>query len=128
MTSKKDDRPQRRGVIDPAVADLIDEMDGKAEERSLTRTERQRRAKERVKAKARNRVMLDLPIEIETHIKAIAEKEKCPVSQVAAVLIWQGLNDLEKGLLDLDQFKRTSRSPRYNWNLVFPPESEDNEF
>jgi hypothetical protein len=33
MTSKKDDRPQRRGVIDPAVADLLDEMDG-AEERS----------------------------------------------------------------------------------------------
>jgi predicted DNA-binding protein len=62
-----------------------------------------------VKAKARNRVMLDLPPEIEERIKAIAKKEKCPVSQVAALLIWQGLNDLEKELLDLDQFKRIRR-------------------
>lgn len=119
---------KRRDAIDPAVADLLGHMDRKTEERSLSTADRQRRAKERAKAKARNRVMLDLPPEIEARIKAIATDESCPASQVAALLIWQGLSDLNNGLLDLDQFKKSSRSPRYNWNLVFLPKGEDDEF
>ena len=119
---------KRRDVIDPVVADLLGHMDRRAEERTLSVADRKRKAKERAKAQARNRVMLDLPPEIEARIKAIATDESCPASQVAALLIWQGLNDLDNGILDLDQYKRTSRSPRYNWNLIFLPKGEDDEF
>jgi hypothetical protein len=119
---------ERRETIDPAVADLLSHMERKAEERTLSVSERKRKVKERTKAQARNRVMLDLPQEIEACIKAIAVEERCPTSQVAAILIWHGLGDLERGLFELSQFKRPSRSPRYDWNLVFPLKSEDNEF
>jgi hypothetical protein len=115
----KDSPIQRRSAIDPAVAELLGTMDQKASERSLQRDDRRRKIKEREKARARNRVMLDLPLEIEKRIKALAEKHECPISQIAALLIWQGLQDLENGLLNPSVYKKPSRSPRYTWNLVF---------
>jgi hypothetical protein len=115
----KDSPIQRRSAIDPAVAELLGAMDQKASERSLPREDRRRKKKEREKAKARNRVMLDLPQEIEARIKDLAEKHECPISQIAALLIWQGLKDLDSGLLNPGVYKKPSRSPRYTWNLVF---------
>jgi hypothetical protein len=116
----KDSPAQRRNVIDPAVAELLGTMEQKASERSLSIEDRRRRKKEREKARARNRVMLDLSPEIEMRIKTLAAKHECPISQIAALLIWQGLQDLENGLLNPSVYKKPSRSPRYTWNLVFP--------
>ncbi len=110
---------QRRSAIDPAVADLLGSMDQKESERSLPRDDRLRKVKEREKARARNRVMLDLPQEIEKKIKALAAKYECPVSQITALLIWQGVQDLDNGLLNPSAYKKPSNSPRYTWNLVF---------
>jgi hypothetical protein len=115
----KENTVQRRSAIDPAVADLLGSMEQKASERALPRDERQRKVKEREKARARNRVMLDLPPEIEKRIKALAVKHECTISQIAALLIWQGVQDLENGLLNPSAYKKPSRSPRYTWNLVF---------
>ena len=115
----KDSLVQRRSAIDPTVAELLGTMESKADERSLSVDDRRRRKKEREKARARNRVMLDLPQEIEAQIKDLAEKHECPISQIAALLILQGLKDLESGLLNPGVYKRPSRSPRYTWNLVF---------
>ena len=115
----KDRSIQRRSAIDPTVAELLGSMEQKASERSLPLDARRRRRKEREKAKARNRVMLDLPQEIEALIKALAEKHECPISQIAALLIWQGLKDMDRGLLNPSVYKKPSRSPRYTWNLVF---------
>jgi hypothetical protein len=115
----KDSPVQRRSVIDPAVAELLETMDKKASERSLPRDDRFRKVREREKARARNRVMLDLPQEIEKRIKALAVKHECTSSQIAALLIWQGIKDLENGLLNPSAYKKPSRSPRYTWNLVF---------
>jgi hypothetical protein len=123
----KDSSIQRRNVIDPAVAELLGTMEQKANERSLPLEDRRRRKKEREKAKARNRVMLDLPHEIEARIKNLAAKHECPISQIAALLIWQGLQDLENGLLNPSAYKKPSRSPRYSWNLVFPGRVQNNE-
>ena len=118
----KDSPIQRRSAIDPAVAELLGTMEQKANERSLPRDDRRRKIKEREKARARNRVMLDLPQEIEARIKALAEKHECPISQIAALLIWQGLKDLDTGLLNPGVYKKSSKSPRYTWNLVFSDE------
>jgi hypothetical protein len=115
----KDNPIQRRSAIDPAVAELLGTMERKADERSLSLDDRRRRKKEREKARARNRVMLDLPQEIEVRIKDLAEMHECPISQIAALLIWQGLKDLDSGLLNPGAYKKPSRSPRYTWNLIF---------
>ena len=115
----KDSPIQRRSAIDPAVAELLGTMEQKARDRSLPRDDRQRKVKEREKARARNRVMLDLPQEIEKQIKSLAVKHECPISQIAALLIWQGVQDLENGLLNPSEYKKPSRAPRYTWNLVF---------
>jgi hypothetical protein len=123
----KDNSVQRRSAIDPAVAELLGDMEQKASERTLPRDDRQRRIKEREKARARNRVMLDLPQEIEKRIKALAAKHGCPISQIAALLIWQGIKDLDSGLLNPGVYKKPSRSPRYTWNLVFPEEFRNGE-
>ena len=87
----KDNPIQRRSAIDPAVAELLETMEQKASERSLPQDDRRRKVKEREKARARNRVMLDLPQEVEKRIKALAVKHECPISQIAALLIWQGI-------------------------------------
>ena len=115
----KENLVQRHSAIDPAVAELLGTMEQKARDRSLPRDDRLRKVKEREKARARNRVMLDLPQEIEKQIKSLAVKHECPISQIAALLIWQGVQDLENGLLNPSEYKKPSRSPRYTWNLVF---------
>jgi hypothetical protein len=123
----KDSPVQRRSAIDPAVAELLGTMEQKASERSLTLEDRRRMKREREKTKARNRVMLDLSQEIEAQIKDLAEKHECPISQIAALLLWQGLQDLENGLLNPSAYKKPSRSPRYTWNLVIPGRMQNGE-
>ena len=123
----KDSPIQRRSAIDPAVAELLGTMERKASERSLPREDRRRKKKEREKARARNRVMLDLPQEIEARLKDLAIKHECPISQIAALLIWQGVKDLENGLLNPSVYKKASRSPRYTWNLVFIEKFQNDE-
>ena len=123
----KDSPVQRRSAIDPAVAELLGTMEQKAIERSSSLDDRRRRKKEREKARARNRVMLDLPQEIEERIKSLAVKHECPISQIAALLIWQGLKDLESGRLNPGVYKKPSRSPRYMWNLVISEEFRSGE-
>jgi hypothetical protein len=111
----------RRAAIDPAVAEILSDMDDKQAVRALPVRARQRKTRERAKAKARNRVMLDLPQVLIARIKTIASdpKNRIPESQIAALLLWQGLHDLDAGLLTLSPYKRPSRSPRYDWNLIF---------
>ena len=111
----------RRAAIDPAVAEILSDMDEKQVERALPARERQRKSRERAKSKARSRVMLDLPSALIARIKALASEpqNRIPESQIAALLIWQGLHDLDAGLLTLSPYKRPSRSPRYDWNLIF---------
>ena len=123
----KSNPTQRRSAIDPAVADLLGSMERKADDRALPLNERKRKKKEREKARARNRVMLDLPPVIEAQIKELAIKHECPISQIAALLIWQGLKDLEAGQLNPGIYKKPSRSPRYSWNLVFFEKSRNDE-
>jgi hypothetical protein len=109
---------RRKPSIDPAVADLLKQDQHRQEQRAAPLAERQRRHKEREKARARNRKMLDLPVALTDILTDLAERYRCPESQIAALLMVQGLEDLLSGKLDVFSFRIPSRSPRYDFNLV----------
>jgi hypothetical protein len=118
-----DDRNlNRRPIIDPAVADLLSNMEQRQAESQMTRNERRKRNRERNKIAARReqRATYDLPPSLRQLIKQMAEKERLPASQLVTLALIRFLDDLQDGKIDLGQYKEPSRSPRYDWNLIFP--------
>lgn len=119
MAKKKtDDSP----ALDPVVANLLSGMEQRQQEAQLPRKERERLVKERNKIKARReqRATYDLPPIIREAIMRLAETQKIPASQLATLALARFLNEYENGSIDLGEYKQPSRSPRYDWNLVFP--------
>jgi len=110
---------KRRPTIDPAVADILGNLDKKQADARLPKADRKAKAKERKKATDRlpGRVNFDLPPDLKKQIFDFAEKERIPASQIAAFLLADGLRRLKAGELSFNQSKRPSESPRYDWNL-----------
>lgn len=79
-----------------------------------------RREKEKIRARKAQRVTYDLPPELRTRMKAVAQKEGVPASQLAALALLRFLKDYDAGTLDLPALRQPSRSPRYAWNLILP--------
>ena len=119
-----DERLTRRPILDPAVADLLANMEQKHADSQLSRGERRKRNRERAKIAARReqRATYDLPPALRQHIKLLAEKERVPASQIVTLALIRFLEDLGQGRVDLATFKEPSSSPRYDWNLIFPEE------
>ena len=119
-----DERLTRRPVLDPAVADLLSNMEQKHADSQLTRNERKKRNRERAKIAARReqRATYDLPPSLRQIIKVMAEKERVPASQLVTLALIRFLEDIKSGEVDLSEFKEPSTSPRYDWNLIFPDE------
>lgn len=119
-----DAKKERRSSLDPAVADLLRGMQQKQVEAQLPRREREKLSKERAKIQARRdqRATYDLPPTIREGIRQLAEDLRLPASQLATLALARFLADYQKGLIDLGQYKNPSRSPRYDWNLIFPDE------
>jgi hypothetical protein len=117
-----DRKPQRRPILDPAVADLLSGMERKQEEAQLPRREREKKARERARIEARReqRATYDLPPDIRQRIKDLAEEERVPASQIVTLALMRFLADHAHGKIDLSTYKQPSRSPRYDWNLIFP--------
>ncbi len=113
---------ERRPILDPAVADLLSGLEQKQAETKLPRREREKKVRERAKIQARReqRVTYDLPPRIRQNVKDLAEKEGIPASQLVTLALLRFLRDLAQQQVDLGQYKQPSRSPRYDWNLVFP--------
>ena len=61
----------------------------------------------------------------EKQIKDLGEDHRCPASQVAGLLLIYGLAAIRKGDIELDEYKVSSRSPRYDWNLDFEVDEFD---
>lgn len=114
----------RRPLLDPAVADLLNGMEQRQAEAALPRKEREKRARERAKIQARReqRATYDLPPEIRERFKDLSDQLRVPASQVVTLALARFLKDYEAGEIDLGQYKRPSKSPRYDWNLEFPAE------
>jgi len=119
-----DEKKQRRSALDPAVADLLKGMQQKQSESQLPRRERERVSRERAKIQSRRdqRATYDLPPSIREGIRLLAENQRLPASQLATLALARFLADYQNGFIDLGKFKQPSRSPRYDWNLVFPEE------
>lgn len=119
-----DEKKQRRSALDPAVADLLHGMRQKQSEAQLPRRERERLSRERAKIQSRRdlRATYDLPPSIRESIRHLAEDLRLPASQLATLALARFLHDYQNGLVDLGKYKQPSRSPRYDWNLVFPEE------
>ncbi|PKO16143.1 MAG: hypothetical protein CVU39_08945 [Chloroflexi bacterium HGW-Chloroflexi-10] len=115
---------QRRNILDPAVADLLAGMEEKQAEARLPKRQREKKARERAKIRARReqRVTYDLPPELKQSVSVLAEKLSLPASQLATLALARFMQAYEKGEIDLAPYKKPSRSPRYDWKLVFPKE------
>lgn len=113
---------QRRSTLDPAVADLLKGMQQKQTESQMPRKERERLSRERAKIQSRRdlRATYDLPPTIREEIRLLAEEMRLPASQLVTLALSRFLTDYKNGSIDLGNYKQPSRSPRYDWNLVFP--------
>ena len=119
-----DEKKLRRTTLDPAVADLLQGMQQRQAEAQMPKRERERLARERAKIQARRdqRATYDLPPAIREGIRVLAEELHLPASQLATLALARFLIDYQNGLVELAQYKQPSRSPRYDWNLIFPDE------
>jgi len=113
---------ERNTILDPAVADLLTGMEQRQTEAQLPRKERERISRERAKIQSRRdqRATYDLPPTIREMVKDLAEDLRLPASQLVTLALARFLSDYANGLIDLGRYKQPSRSPRYDWNLVFP--------
>lgn len=112
---------ERRSVLDPAISELLDGMEQRQIEAQLPKRLREKKARERAKIAARReqRATYDLPPQVRLYLKNLAVKQSLPASQLVTLALVRFFNDLKNGLVDLGEFKQPSRSPRYDWNLVF---------
>jgi len=119
MTEKKF---ERRTSLDPAVADLLSGMEQRQAESQLPRKERERLGRERAKIQSRReqRATYDLPPALREEIRVMSEDLRIPASQLVTLALARFMNEYNSGTIDLGKYKQPSRSPRYDWNLVFP--------
>jgi hypothetical protein len=113
---------ERKTILDPAVADLLTGMEQRQTEAQMPRKERERISRERAKIQARRdqRATYDLPPSIRESIRDLAEDLRLPASQLVTLALARFLSDYTNGIIELGKYKQPSRSPRYDWNLVFP--------
>jgi hypothetical protein len=113
---------QRRPILDPVVADLINDMEQKQADSMLPRREREKKTRERAKIQARRdqRATYDLPPAVRARIMELSEELRLPASQLVTLALARFLKEYEAGKIDLAPYKQSSASPRYDWNLVLP--------
>ncbi len=124
MAERGKQKYERRPVLDSAVADLLSNMEQRQIESQLPRREREKKARERIKIQSRReqRATYDLPPALRQHIKEMAEQERLPASQLVTLALLRFIQDLQGGKVDLAEYKQSSHSPRYDWNLSLPDE------
>jgi len=108
-----DKKLERRSVVDPAVADMLADMEKKRRIASLPKSKQEKARKDSVRHKAG----MDLPIELHERLRAIAEKEHISVSGLAVFFLYRGTLEYEASRVDLSPYKRISRSPRFEYIL-----------
>jgi len=114
---------ERPMSVDPTVAELIKDSNHRQHLRRMTPDKRQKTRRDMTRSKA----TYDLPPEIIEAIDAIARKEECSVSSVAALLLAHGLQFLALGGIKLEDkdgktLKRNSRSVRFRYTLEIDSE------
>ena len=122
---------------DQGVRLLLEETERRAEESRLSPQERKklaemrrreeekkRKAKEKAEAQKANRVFTYLPAELKETIEKIAAKESVSMAQVITFFLFEAVEQYQKNEIGFWGYKRPSESPRYDWILVHPNDSE----
>ncbi len=102
---------KRRRVVDPAVADILSDLERRKKLASLPKN---LQAKARKDA-ARHKVGLDLPPRLHDALREIAEDEHISVSSLVTFYVWKGVEEHRAGRADLSPYKRISRCARFEY-------------
>jgi hypothetical protein len=105
----------RRNVVDPAVADMLSDMEKKRRIASLPKIKQEKARKDA----ARHKVGLDLPPELHEALRQIAEREHISISGLVTYYLYRGVMDYETGKVELSPYKRISRCARFEYVLDF---------
>ena len=131
----------RAGLSLPPADSVVDEMlrdsERRQNEASLSQEERRlliehrkreqaRKEAERNKSKeqAANRLVLLLPKELKEHIVRLAEAQRVTQSQVVTFFLYEALLAYRNGNIRFEEYLMPSNSPRYDWMLIHPMDSE----
>jgi hypothetical protein len=106
---------KRRNVVDPAVAEMLSDMEKKKRITSLPKPQQEKARKDA----ARHKVGLDLPPELHEALRRIADKEHISVSGLVTFYLYRGVVDHEAGNIELSPYKRLSRCARFEYILDF---------
>jgi len=101
----------RRNLVDPAVAEIISDMERKQRIAGLPKT---RQAKARRDAK-RHKVGLDLPPALHEALREIAEQEHISISGLVTFYLYRGVVEHRAGHVELSPYKRVSRCARFEY-------------
>lgn len=110
-----DKLPQRRTVVDPAVADLLSDMERKRKISNLPKSSQNKARKDA----ARHKIGLDLPPHLHSTLLCIAHQEQISMSGLAAYFLFQGITAYNQGQVDLSALKRISRCAKFDYVLDF---------
>ena len=103
----------RRNVVDPAVAEMLTDLEQK---KRITNLPKSKQVKARKEA-ARYKVGLDLPPKLHESLKKIAEQECISVSGLVAFFLYQGVAEYNDDKVELSPYKRLSRCARFDYVL-----------
>jgi hypothetical protein len=103
----------RRTVVDPAVADMLSDMEKKRRIASLPKPIQEKARKNA----SRHKVGLDLPPELHESLRDIAEQEHISISGLVTFYLYRGMADHKAGKVELSQLKRPSRCARFEYVL-----------
>ncbi len=107
---------------DNSIFGLVNASFQGADEPAIEEKREKRKQRERMKIQARkeNRATYDLLPELRKYLKNLSEQEHIPASQFVSLALVRFMADYEAGDIDIASMKQPSRSPRYDWNIVFP--------
>ena len=125
---------------DDVVAEILGDADRRQDELKLSPEERKRVIETRRKTQAKqeaarnkaekqkpNRLHLLLSQDLKGQITEIAELLRIPMSQVVTFLLYEAFERYTRGEIDFDPFLTSSKSPRYDFNLIHPKDAEREE-
>jgi len=105
----------RKQVVDPAVAEMLQDLEKKNRIAKLPKPEQNKARKDA----ARHKVGLDLPPSLHDVLHRIAEKEKISLSGLVTFYLYRGVVNHDANCEELSPYKRFSRCPRFEYVLDF---------
>lgn len=137
MSTPTNIRPAFDAPADATVEDILRDSERKQAEAGLSQEERrqvierrrrqqQKREKARRKAQLQlpNRINLTLPQDLKASLESIAEWNHVTVSQVVTCLLYEAVDQVQSGQINLAKYKVPSESPRYEYALLHPKDTE----